>query len=96
MIFDESVRELMAKVGRETAANPLQEKILHLQWDLHNLTGENPPVIELQRLRREAGHLKRVIGLQNRLIAKLRRKGELYEMDELECDILNELAQVDG
>jgi len=52
MIFDESVRELMAKVGRETAANPLQEKILHLQWELHNLTGENPPVIELQRLRR--------------------------------------------
>lgn len=96
MILDESVRELMAKVGHETAVNQLQEKIRNLQWELHALTGQNPPVIELQRLRREAGHLKRIIGLQNRLITKLRGKGRLYEMDELECDILNELAQMDG
>ena len=75
--IDEGLFEKMAEIGRESAANQLQEQIRLLQWELNTLTGENPPVTELQNLRREAAHLKRVIHLQNRLIDKLRRKAEL-------------------
>lgn len=94
--IDEGLIEKMAEIGRQSAANQLQEQIRLLQWELNTLTGENPPVTELQKLSREAAHLKRVIHLQNRLIDKLRRKAELYEMDTLEVDVLNELAQVSG
>lgn len=102
-LLEDSVRELAEQVQRGNAAYALKEKIRHLQWELHNLSGENPPVIELQNLRRENDHLKRetsrlkrVVNLQARLIDKLRRTGEIYEMDELEIDILNELATGSG
>lgn len=102
-LLEDSVRELADQTYRNNAAFVLKEKIRHLQWELHNVTGENPPVIELQNLRRENAclkqenaRLKRVINLQARLIDKLRHKGEIYGMDELEIDILNELATGSG
>ena len=93
--MDEACRQL-AEEERKSAAHTLKEQIRHLQWLIFNQTGELPPDVELQKLRREAIHLKKVITLQNRLIDKLRRKAELYEMDTLEVDVLNELAQVSG
>lgn len=56
-----------------------------------NVTGEMPPVVELQNLRRENDRLWRITNLQAQLIDKLRHRGRIYEMDELEVDILNEL-----
>jgi hypothetical protein len=93
-IFPESVRLLMADIGRDQKVSAIRQQLIGLYFELHNLTGENPPFLESKRLALENERFKRVINLQNQLIAKLRQRAQLFEMDQLECDILNELAKI--